>query len=57
MQDPKTSPELHLGESVIARIRQSILTGYYRPGQRLTETALAEEVQTSRTPVVHALKA
>ncbi len=41
----------------MARIRQSILSGYYRPGQRLTETALAEEVQTSRTPVVNALKA
>jgi GntR family transcriptional regulator of vanillate catabolism len=45
-----------LGNSVVASIRQSILSGYYRPGQRLTETALAEEVQTSRTPVVNALK-
>ncbi|MDO9404090.1 MAG: GntR family transcriptional regulator [Polaromonas sp.] len=45
-----------LGHSVVARIRQSILSGYYRPGQRLTETALAEEMQTSRTPVVNALK-
>lgn len=60
MQESKSSratSEGHLGESVMARIRQSILTGYYRPGQRLTETALAEEMQTSRTPVVNALKA
>lgn len=60
MQDPKLSrsaPDGHLGESVVARIRQYILTGYYRPGQRLTETALAEEMQTSRTPVVNAFKA
>ena len=60
MQDEKPSrpaSDGHLGESVVTRIRQQILTGYYRPGQRLTETALAEEVQTSRTPVVNALKA
>lgn len=42
---------------VYAKIRQSILSGYYRPGQRLTEIALAEEMQASRTPVVNALKA
>lgn len=58
MQSSKSTktPDGHLGESVAARIRQSILSGYYRPGQRLTETALAEDVQTSRTPVVNALK-
>ncbi|WP_353233705.1 GntR family transcriptional regulator [Diaphorobacter ruginosibacter] len=46
-----------LGQAVYAKLRQSILSGYYRPGQRLTEIALAEEVQASRTPVVNALKA
>lgn len=45
-----------LGQVVYTKIRQNILSGYYRPGQRLTETALAEEMQASRTPVVAALK-
>ena len=46
-----------IGQLVYSKIRQSILSGYYRPGQRLTEIALAEEMQASRTPVVNALKA
>lgn len=57
MQTKKTTPQdAMLGGSVMARLRAAILSGYYRPGQRLTEVALAEEFQTSRTPVVGALK-
>ncbi|WP_332288985.1 GntR family transcriptional regulator [Aquincola agrisoli] len=44
-------------EAVTARLRNAILAGAYQPGQRLTELALAEEMQTSRTPVTAALKA
>ena len=45
-----------LADAVTAKLRQAILDGTRRPGHRLTETALAQEMQTSRTPVVTALK-
>ncbi|WP_198157031.1 GntR family transcriptional regulator [Aquincola tertiaricarbonis] len=52
----------HLGAAtrlaaVTTRLRDAILSGVYRPGQRLTEVALSEEMNTSRTPVTAALKA
>lgn len=43
--------------AVTSRLRNAILSGAYQPGQRLTEVALADEMQTSRTPVTAALKA
>lgn len=43
--------------TVTARLRDDILSGVYRPGQRLTEVALSEAMNTSRTPVTAALKA
>lgn len=45
-----------LAHAVTAKLRQAILDGTHRPGHRLTETALARDMQTSRTPVVTALK-
>lgn len=46
-----------LVDSTTVRLRELILSGSLRPGQRLTETALADEMGVSRTPVVAALKA
>lgn len=43
--------------SITARLRQAILAGDIKPGVRLTETALANEMGVSRTPVVASLKA
>lgn len=46
-----------LADATTSRLRGLILSGVYRPGQRLTETALADEMSVSRTPVVASLKA
>ena len=39
-----------------ARIREAIASGAYQPGERLTETALAAQLRTSRTPVREAVR-
>ena len=46
-----------LGQTVVSRLKNAILLGHYPPGSRLTELGLAEDMQTSRTPVIAALKA
>lgn len=46
-----------LGQTVVNRLRSAILAGHYQPGSRLTELGLADDMQTSRTPVIAALKA
>lgn len=46
-----------LGQTVASRLRNAILAGHYQPGSRLTELGLADDMQTSRTPVIAALKA
>jgi DNA-binding GntR family transcriptional regulator len=38
------------------RIRQAIVEGRYRPGQRLIEQRIGEELEVSRTPVREALR-
>lgn len=55
-QDLPLAAATRLG-TVTARLRDDILSGVYRPGQRLTEVALSEAMNTSRTPVTAALKA
>ena len=45
-----------LRDVVTAEIRQAILAGRYRPGQRLIEDRLAEEFGVSRNPVREALR-
>ncbi|GAB7388620.1 GntR family transcriptional regulator [Bacillaceae bacterium] len=50
MNRPKT-----VREYVYEQIKSQILEGVYRPGQRLIETNLAEELGVSRTPVRDAL--
>jgi DNA-binding GntR family transcriptional regulator len=44
------------GGSAYTRIRQSIVEGRYRPGQRLVEQKIAAEFELSRTPVREALR-
>jgi DNA-binding GntR family transcriptional regulator len=45
-----------LGDHVIQQLRQAILTGQLKPGQRVVEREIAEAMQTSRGPVRDALK-
>ncbi len=46
---------ISLGDLVAERIRQAILTGALRPGQRVTEDELARVLGISRSPVRQAL--
>src|SRR5579872_2208552 len=48
-------PSLH--RRVVAELRQSILTGQLKPGERLVEERLAEELGVSRNPVREAIRA
>jgi GntR family transcriptional regulator of vanillate catabolism len=57
MQQGAEGGSATLVDSTTSRLRSLILSGIYRPGQRLTETALADEMSVSRTPVVASLKA
>lgn len=52
-----TPTSFTLTQTVVSRLRSAILAGEYHPGSRLTELGLAEDMQTSRTPVIAALKA
>ncbi len=45
-----------MSEDVYSRLRQAIVDGDLAPGHRLTEQALAQALQVSRTPVREALK-
>ncbi|HSP74486.1 MAG TPA: GntR family transcriptional regulator, partial [Gaiellaceae bacterium] len=44
------------GDAAADLIRQAIMDGRLRPGQRLTETGLAKDLGISRTPVREALR-
>lgn len=44
------------GSSAYARVRRGIVEGRYRPGERLVEQRLAEELDLSRTPVREAFR-
>jgi DNA-binding GntR family transcriptional regulator len=52
-------PIMHkqLSELVVARLRESITSGEYKPGDRLVEGRIAEELDVSRVPVREALRA
>jgi DNA-binding GntR family transcriptional regulator len=49
------NPPSTLRAHVVARLREDILSGRYRPGDRLNESAIAREFQISRIPVREAL--
>src|SRR4051812_48920391 len=51
---PAGQPELR-GQLVARRIREAILSGRLRPGERIPQDALAREFGTSRIPVREAL--
>jgi DNA-binding GntR family transcriptional regulator len=50
------APRLLLREHVKEMILERILSGEYKPGQRLVETRLAGEFETSQVPVREALR-
>jgi DNA-binding GntR family transcriptional regulator len=45
----------NLGEQVYVFVRDRIVGGYYRPGQIINESELANQLAVSRTPVSNAL--
>ena len=49
-------PSLLLRDRVVARLRTAIVTGRYRPGQRLLERELCDALDVSRTSVREALR-
>jgi DNA-binding GntR family transcriptional regulator len=49
------NPPSTLRAHVVARLREDILSGRYRPGDRLNESAIAREFKISRIPVREAL--
>jgi DNA-binding GntR family transcriptional regulator len=49
-------PNRTLGDHVTQRLREAILSGQLRPGQRVVEREIAETMQMSRGPVRDALK-
>ncbi|MCO6381517.1 GntR family transcriptional regulator [Oceanicola sp. 502str15] len=49
-------PQELLRDRVLARIRQAIVAGRYRPGQRLLEKELCDALDVSRTSVREALR-
>jgi len=48
---------LNLRDHITRRIRDAILDGTYKPGERLVETAIAGQLGVSRAPVREALSA
>lgn len=49
-------PPMLLRDQVVARLRQAIITGIYRPGERLLERELCDVLDVSRTSVREALR-
>lgn len=52
----QAKPTARLSETVYARLKEDIFEFRLLPGDRLTETELAERLQVSRTPVRQALQ-
>ncbi len=49
-------PSVLLRDQVVSKLRQAIVTGHYKPGQRLLERELCEALDVSRTSVREALR-
>lgn len=59
MQSPPVLPAISSASrrhAVAETLRQAVISGALQPGQRLTESALAEQLGTSRAPVREALR-
>src|SRR5580693_7563014 len=54
-RNPATNPPTTLRTHVVQRLREDILSGRYKPGDRLNESSIAREFQMSRIPVREAL--
>ena len=55
MEDLEIKPRPVIREVVYEYLRNKILTGTIRSGERLSEGKLAQSINTSRTPVREAL--
>lgn len=55
MSSPAVQRAVSLGEQVAGILRQRIVRGELKPGERLTEEALAEEFTVSRGPIRDAI--
>lgn len=49
-------PYQNVSEGVLSLLRQSILTGAFRPGDRIVEARVARDLGTSRGPIREALR-
>jgi DNA-binding GntR family transcriptional regulator len=58
-QPPPLQPlnVLNLRSHIEQQVRKAILNGTFKPGERLVETAIAEQLGVSRAPVREALSA
>jgi len=52
----ETDEYLPLREVVFNTLRQAIITGHFKPGERLMEISLAKKLGVSRTPVREAIR-
>ena len=57
MEDFQINEYLPLRDVVFETLRQKILKGELKPGERLIEVALAQRLGVSRTPVREAIRA
>ncbi len=53
---PLPEEDISRADYVYRRLREGIRSGVYRPGQRIREVQIAEELHTSRTPVREAIR-
>ena len=48
---------LNLRDHIVTQVRNAILNGTFKPGERIVETAIADQLNVSRAPVREALSA
>lgn len=48
---------LNLRDHIVQQVRNAILNGTFKPGERIVETAIADQLNVSRAPVREALSA
>ena len=56
-QSPVSAPARSLAAWTTDTLRHAILNGYFEPGERLDQDAIAEELGVSRTPIREAIAA